>query len=131
VHTTDKYFYLPEGWYFAETWGRWSIGQRSRLKFYPAQNLKNMSTPVLRIKGRYFDSAELTRVYADGVHIGDFDLRDGQIPLPADCLKRSVLCMEFVHENPNRPSSGNGTKENRAIKFGLENISLVEDDSII
>ncbi len=124
VINSGKYFYFPQGWYFAERWGRWSIGSHSRLKFYPGKNIGEFSRAELQVTGRYFGEPELTRVLVNDVHVGDFDLRDAQIPIPVALLQTTFVELGFVYSSPNEPDPDDEASEQRAIKFGLETIAI-------
>jgi FkbM family methyltransferase len=120
----ENRLYMASGWAFPEAWGRWSLGRRSCLKFVPAPSLATLAAPVLHIRGRYFGPAEATGVYVDGVKLGQFQLQDARIPLPAASLARSHVVLELVHERPLRPSDVSDSKDQREIKYGLESLAI-------
>jgi FkbM family methyltransferase len=116
--------YMASGWAFPESWGRWSLGDRSCLKFIPAPDLAGRDGAVLRLKGRYFGPAEATGVYLNGVHLGDFTLQDATIPLLPGCLAGEYVVLELLHHQPLRPAEVSDSADQREIKFGLESIAL-------
>jgi FkbM family methyltransferase len=121
----ENNLYLPAGWAFPEDWGRWSLGKRSCIKFIPAPELAAQSAPALKIRGRYFGPDELTSVFLNGVSLGDFDLRDVRIELPAASLVGKHVVLELVYGQPLRPSDVSDSPDQREIKFGLERIAIV------
>ena len=116
--------YMPSGWAFPEDWGRWSMGERSSLKFIPAPALAARAGPVLHLRGRYFGPVEATGVYVNGVYLGDHALQDAHIPLPAGSLARDHVVLELVHANPLRPADVSDSADQREIKFGLESVAI-------
>jgi FkbM family methyltransferase len=120
----DRGLYLPSGWAFPEQWGRWSEGGRSCLKFIPAPALAALAAPVLHIRGRYFGPPEATAVYLNGTFLGNFELQDAHIALPAGCLAGDHVVLELQHSQPLRPADVSDSPDRREIKFGLERISL-------
>lgn len=120
----ENRLYMPSGWAFPEDWGRWSLGGRSVVKFLPAPALAGRAAPVLRIRGRYFGPAEATGVYCNGTHLGDFELLDARIPLPAEALAGEHAVLELRHRQPLRPADVSDSPDQREIKFGLEAIAI-------
>lgn len=120
----ENTLYMVSGWAFPETWGRWSLGGRSRLKFIPAPALAALAAPVLHIQGRYFGPAEPTGVFLDGVKLGEFQLQDAHIPLPAGSLARDYVELELEHARPLRPADVGDSDDRREIKFGLERLAI-------
>lgn len=116
--------YMTSGWAFPEGWGRWSQGRRSRLKFIPAPALGKLAAPVLHVRGRYFGPAEATAVYLDGILLGNFELTDARIALPAGSLAGDHVVLELVHAQPLRPADVSASDDLREIKFGLESIAI-------
>lgn len=122
--------YVAAGWAFPETWGRWSLGTLSSLKFIPAPALATQVAPVLHIRGRYFGPPETTEVVLNGVSLGRFDLRDVRIPLPRGSLAQDHVVLELLHERPLRPSDVSDSQDQREIKFGLESLAISPQDSL-
>lgn len=120
----ESKLYMPAGWAFPEDWGRWSEGTRSCVKFIPAPELAALSLPVLHLRGRYFGPPEATAVYVGGVKLGNFELLDVQIPLPAGCLAAGHVTLELLHQQPLRPADVSASSDRRAIKYGLESIAI-------
>ena len=120
----DHDLYLPAGWAFPEDWGRWSLGRRSVIKFVPAPGLATLAAPRLAIQGRYFGPAEATAVYLNGAHLGDFELADASIPLPAGSLAGEHVVLELLHAQPLRPADVSASGDMREIKFGLEALAI-------
>lgn len=116
--------YMASGWAFPESWGRWSLGTRSCLKFMPAPALAAHEAVVLHLKGRYFGPVEATKVCLNGVNLGDHELLDARIPLPPGCLADGHLTVELTHRQPLRPADVGNSADQREIKFGLESIAL-------
>jgi FkbM family methyltransferase len=120
----DRYFYFPEGWALVEPWGRWSQGKRSRLRFVPAEEMRSLANPQLRVTARYFGDPEATGVHVNGEHLGDFDLREANIALPAESLLGDFVELEFIHQAPLRPCDVSDSDDDREIKLGIESLSI-------
>ncbi len=120
----DNRVYMASGWAFPEGWGRWSQGERSRLKFIPAAALGKLAAPVLHVRGCYFGPAEATAVYLDGILLGNFELTDARIALPVGSLAGDQVVLELAHAQPLRPADVSTSDDTREIKFGLESIAI-------
>jgi FkbM family methyltransferase len=120
------FLYFCSGWSFLEDWGVWSNGTRSRIKFYVGQALRNLEAPVLELKCRYFGDEEETHIVINNRDLGAHKLHNARIALPPECLQGDHVTLEFTHRNPQKPSELEASNDTRALKLGIEAMSISE-----
>lgn len=118
--------HLYEGWSRPESWGVWSVGQRSRLRFrLPATLLPTyFSWLKIRLRGRYHATITSSRITVNGLDLGERDLSaaDTILDLPLDALQAyEVVDISLEHASSGkRPPGG----DKRDLAFALSAIAV-------
>lgn len=116
----DSYLGLIYGWSKTESWGVWSIGNKSRISFAVCSDCRVKS---ITLRGRYFRSEKTTKVFVNDIFYGEMVLRDKEIVLNDVSTKEVVV--DLIHVNPQAPYNVNrGSKDIRPIEFGLESVDV-------
>lgn len=121
------------GWYPAETWGAWSMGERAEL-VWPLFNEPAGDVRVL-ITGRIFpfhtELPQSIRVRINGTEVAvlgrdlEGDLAGGSFWFPRRLLKgREPVRISFEIANPTAPSAVMASQDHRRIGLGLESIVM-------
>ena len=118
----NDYLYFSQGWSFPESWGVWSDGENSRIKFLPQEPGEPFASAELCFQGRYYGEVEHTRVIVNGEELGSFDLTDCALVIPASVLCCAEVDILLVHAQPQSPAELEGGTDTRRLKYGLENI---------
>lgn len=114
---------MSTGWANQEDWGVWSIGNDSRIVL--KINKKGKKHKLI-LKGIYFNSAEKTGVFINGVKIGNYVLKDIELEIPGNLIKSDFVTIKLEHFSPISPREINATlDDDRKIKFGLQFINLI------
>jgi FkbM family methyltransferase len=118
----ENSLYFARGWSFPETWGVWSDGEESVIKFFIGSDLKKLTDPSLNITGIYFKAVaqEETTVLLNGLNLGSYNLQDCSIKLTNQQLQQEHLTITLLHNQPITPEKS----DPRRIKFGLNSVSI-------
>lgn len=117
---------LYEGWSGPESWGVWSVGPCSRLRFRLPARLFVVGVPTLAItlRGRYRAGVESSEVTINGINMGTQDLSAAQtcMTLPVDALEPYQvvsICLEHASSSAHAPGD-----YKRDLAFALSDIAV-------
>lgn len=118
---------LSQGWSKTNSWGVWSKGKESRIKFRVFRRRLTQQADSLRlhIEGRYYGDNHRTRVHINGMDFGERDLRRGGsgIEMPIDALlTHEVIDIVLEHQAPASPAVLEGAGDKRELAFGIERV---------
>lgn len=115
------------GWSRVESWGAWSLGDASHVEFrLPLSRFTGFEDAlVLRFRGRYFADNTSTRVLANDILIGEFDLREGVVNIPFRLLDDDrVVHLQLLHQAPVSPAALGMNDDGRRLAYGLQGIGF-------
>lgn len=115
------YINYVSGWSLMEPWGRWSLGKQSSVLIFGVD--KNVV--ALRITGKYYHGAEATKVWINENYMGAHELEDYSLDLTGVSVDKGILDIRFLHGEPITPASQGHSNDTRAIKYGIESITLL------
>jgi hypothetical protein len=115
---------LTKGWSSQENWGVWSLGNESEVKFQVDDNVMGNELINITIKGHYYNGPEKTTVFINGKLLGEYQLMNKSFLIPTKDLSGNIVRIEFRHIDVFSPYQLGRSKDNRAIKFGLKEISI-------
>ena len=119
---------LCAGWARPVSWGVWSIGTTSRIRFrvYRHRLLQEEGALRLHIDGRYYGDNTKTRVSINGTDYGELALvaGSGTMEIPVAALQNNeVIEIVLVHQQPISPAELEGKSDKRALAFGIEKLA--------
>ena len=119
----NRHLYFSAGWSFPEPWGVWSDGHSSRIKFLPVHLAIDVSEVEFHFRGRYYAGAEQTLVSVNGEALGEHDLSDCRLRMPAKLLRGAEVEILLGHREPVSPADLDGGTDDRRLKYGLESLA--------
>ncbi|MBT4522040.1 MAG: FkbM family methyltransferase [Halieaceae bacterium] len=128
VTNMNQYLFFASGWSFHESWGIWSDGEQSRIKFtLELTPLQKQQTVTLYLHGRYFGGEEQTQLYLNQHDLGSHCLIDCRITVDRQLLEETRFTLRLVHTNPLRPCDLGEGSDDRCLKFGWEKMVWISE----
>jgi FkbM family methyltransferase len=120
IEQMGDYIFLSPGWSFPESWGVWSEGDESLLRFYPIPPEQDIEQVELCFEGQYYGTGGQTRVEVCGQSVGEFDLTQCTVRVPAGSFRGPDVKIRLRHNNPQSPRELEGVGDDRRIQYGLK-----------
>lgn len=117
-----------EGWSNPESWGIWSEGKRSWIKFrLPRSNISPRHTFLkLTIQGKYFHDNTETKIIVNNRKFIESSLTNASFNIPINELdNQRRISIELVHLKPVSPMALGMNTDHRELAFGIKNISYI------
>ena len=119
---------LVEGWCAPASWGVWSEGPVSRIRFRLPRKHMPLSCRYIRLqlRGSYFGPNTCTQIAFNGEDFGQHELAGagGKIDLPVDKLRPyEIVELELRHQQPVSAFELGQSQDRRPIAFGVKTLA--------
>lgn len=123
----EKYIHFADGWSIMEQWGIWSEGQTSDIHIKLSDELLQNNTLRLNLKGHYFNGAQETEIFLNGIKLNEDTLDDTSIKINVsdDIRNSGILKITLKHHEVISPADLGVSADVRNIKYGLQSIEIV------
>lgn len=121
---------LDRGWSYAESWGTWSEGDYSRIRFNLEEGIGTAGT--LRIKSTFFapnrDEIPQMQIILNGESLGSIFVIENKNTLEFEVknLKLQDNILEFLYSNITSPKKLNISEDDRMIFYGISSFELIK-----